>query len=455
MRLGLASVVVVAALAARAEANGRPPSTSSIRFRQGHEATDIVAGMTFGQVTSHDGGATWEWMCEAAVGYGGMYDPDYSYSASGSIFATTPANGIKVARPSTGSCTFAAMPSGITIMSQDELGPDGALYTAAVDVSDSSIAKSTDDGISFPTSTTPGAPGDWWESLIVAPGNANIVFLSGYRDVGANRVLLLFESTNGGASFTPLPGNLANDGASASTNAGLATSAKSAIDFVGTSSDGGTLYARVTFQTANLASDGLYKLNTATDTTWMPVLQLMDSMAIVVRSSGDVAVITKTLGGQVSTNGGTSWTPLVNPPHANCLVENPADHTVWACTQNYTTPGFPGDDFGIMKTSDLSTWTGVLKFQDITKPVTCPTGTVQHDMCEAVVWCGLRPQLGITSTAIDCGATPDGASDAPKPAPPKKTGCCDAGGGGPTGLAGGALIAALLGRRRRRATSRS
>ena len=50
---------------------------------------DILAGMTFGAVVSHDGGATWHWMCEKAVLYGGLFDPDYAYSSSGAVFATT------------------------------------------------------------------------------------------------------------------------------------------------------------------------------------------------------------------------------------------------------------------------------------------------------------------------------------------------------------------------------
>ena len=61
-----------------------------------------------------------------------------------------------------------------------------------------------------------------------------------------------------------------------------------------------------------------------------------------------------------------------------------------------------------MKTTDLATWTGVLKYQDIQAPVACAAGTVQDDQCvERYMdmqspWCCLVPQLGITSTAIDC-----------------------------------------------------
>ena len=37
--------------------------------------------------------------------------------------------------------------------------------------------------------------------------------------------------------------------------------------------------------------------------------------------------------------------------------------------------------FNIMKTTDLTSWTKVLRFQDIAGPVECPAGTRQHDQC--------------------------------------------------------------------------
>src|SRR5262247_2867261 len=98
-KLVLASLIV--APAAPAFANGRAPATSTINFRQGND-DEIAAGMTFGLLVSHDGGANWDYMCEDAVGYGGMYDPDYAYNATGSLAATT-FDGAKIDRDM---CTF-------------------------------------------------------------------------------------------------------------------------------------------------------------------------------------------------------------------------------------------------------------------------------------------------------------------------------------------------------------
>jgi hypothetical protein len=472
----LALVVAVLGATHDAAANGRPPAASTIHFRQGHE-TDIVIGLTFGLVASHDGGATWQWMCEKAVGYGGMYDPDYSYSQSGALFATT-FDGFKVSRDG---CIFAATPPGTTFVSQAELGPDHALYYTAADsmTHDSRIYKSTDDGMTFPQSANPGMDGDWWQTLIVAPSDANRVYLSGYRflnvcnpmsptpfttcsgdtqcmDAGhpngkceGMKQWLLFKSTNGASSFTPLPGNLLFSGNT--TSVGLTTSVDSAIDFVGVDhANANILYARVTMENGTTVGDGLYKIDTSTGTAWTSMLRKADGLFFVARQNGDLVAAAQTLGAFKSTNQGATWTDLVSPPHINCLAENAAGE-VWACTQNYgNPPSLPSDGYGVMKSTDLATWTGVLRFQDIAGPVTCTAGTAQQDMCVgdpiSGVWCGLRQQLGITATPVSC-AVAEGVPDghATKPA-----GCCDSrSGGGAAAGAFGVVVGILLLRRRK------
>src|SRR6185295_15357036 len=125
---------------------------------------------------------------------------------------------------------------------------------------------------------------------------------------------------------------------------GFTTSKNSTLDFVGVSNDGSTLYGRITQEMESKPSDGLYKINTTTGTAWTRVLGVADTIAVVVRpSNGDIVVGSRTQGAQVSSNAGASWTPLTNPPHINCLYEDPGDHSVWACTQNYGSPGVPSD----------------------------------------------------------------------------------------------------------------
>jgi hypothetical protein len=481
VRFGL-GLGLVASWCAIAAANGRPAGTSTINFEQGHP-DHIAAGMTFGLVLSNDGGATWRWMCEKTVGYGGLWDPDYAYSSSGGLFATT-FDGLKVMRDG---CTFAATPPGSTFVSADELAPNGNLFYAAADPADAKIYKSIDDGMTFPTSAAPGQNNDWWDTLVFAPSSSLVAYLSGYRFTkqcagGVNAgmmcvdattcpgstcdpklIFLLFKTTNGGGDFASNP----------LSQTGIATSNNSRIDVVGVDPGApNTVYIHVSLENGN-NGDSIYK-STNGGASWSKILTKSDpfGMAFLVRSDGKLIAATQTSGAFVS-NGGAGctseatcgWTALTAPPHINCLVENPATvattHEVWACTHNYDSPGIPGDGFGIMKTTDLATWTGVLRYQDIAGPVMCGTDTVQYQQCvdsyqaKPSVWCCLEQQLGITSTEIDCsgprdcGVLPDSPSDGGTTMVKPPKGCCESGGG-----AGGTLLAfgtlALLSRRRRR-----
>lgn len=461
-----------------AAANGRPPATSTITFQRGN-AQHIVAGMTFGALLSDDGGATWRWMCEDAIGYGGIYDPDYAYSASGTVFATTFA-GFKAMR---GDCRFgcahppcacsttkatacsydADCPTGeqcsSVFASHIEIGPNGTVYFAAADSVDAKIYRSTDDGASFQSIASPGQNNDWWESLIVAPSDPMRIYLSGYRLAGGNpKTFLLFRSSDGGANFTAM------------STAGLATSNNSAIAIVAVDpANADVIYVHVTFDMGG-AGDSIYKSADA-GATWNKILSKQDpfGMAFLVRSNGDLIAATQTTGTVKSTAGAgcnnpitCAWQDLPSPPHINCLVNNPATvtttHEIWACTHNYDSPGIPGDGYGIMKTTDLVTWQPVLRYSDIAGPVECSPGTPQHDQCaesymgKPSVWCCLEQQLGIAS-AFDCtgarSCDPQGDSGPPVN---KASGCCSASSSGAGFLLLGTGTAALWWRRPRRRT---
>jgi hypothetical protein len=185
----------VLALAAPAVANGRFPAAVTITFRDGHPQ-EAIAGATFGALVSYDGGTTWRWICEQAIGYGGAYDPDYAFSDAGTIFATT-FDGLKANR---NACTFDATPLGQAFVAQVE--PEGTAVLAAMsDPADAKIYASANDGVSFPTSTSPGMNNDFWTSLAHAPSDAQRVYLTGSRIAAAP---LLFTSTTGGGAFSPM-----------------------------------------------------------------------------------------------------------------------------------------------------------------------------------------------------------------------------------------------------------
>jgi hypothetical protein len=400
----LASFALVGMTTAAAT-NGRPAATSSIQFRPGDEQ-DIAAGMTFGLVLSHDGGATWQWMCEKAVHSGGTYDPVFEWSSKSSALFATTFDGFRVMRDG---CSFdaTALASGTppTFMSAQAIGPNGDLFVAASDKGDGKIYKSSDDGKSFLTVATPGQPNDYWVTIAVAPSDSKRVYLTGFRPIADNdKEFLLFKSVDGGQTYTPM------------SSKGFITSMNSTIEIAGISkTDSDLVFARVTAQDGNIA-DAVYRSTDGGDTTWEPILTKGDSLhAFVVRANGDLVAATPTLGAFVSHDNGEHWQDLVNPPHLNCLVENAAGE-LWGCTRNFGSMQVMADGYGIMKTKDLATWTPVMKFQ---------AGTFQKDECETNVWCGLRDQLGITANPTNCRSsmadtTGVGVTPSPK-------GCCHLG----------------------------
>jgi hypothetical protein len=444
-RIALACLVL-AGVPRGVAANGRAPATSSITFRQGHES-DVAVGLTFGLVVSHDAGKTWAWMCEDTVGYSGTYDPHYAYSPSGALFATS-FFGIKIQRDA---CTFDATPAGTTFASAGLLGPDHAYYYTASQAADATttadfkIYKSIDDGVTFnPTATQPTADVSWWQTLAVAPSDGQRLYLTGYKytagPTGTGTVLqpLLFRSENGGTSWIPIPIDTTK----------VTFAAKSVMDIVGIdSTNADHLYARVEVDD-NTLSDSIYR-STDKGVTWQQINHKAAAIkGFVVRANGDLVVGTQGLGAEVSHDDGADWTPLAGPPHITCLTENAA-HEVWACTQNYGFSSLPADDAGVMKTTDLVTWTKVLRYQELTDAVSCAAGTVQQDTCVAKMWCGVCAQLGCQpSPSYACPV----AAEAPITTTPPmgKAGCCDTGSGGATALALALGIGTMLLRPRRR-----
>jgi photosystem II stability/assembly factor-like uncharacterized protein len=422
----------LAALAAPALANGRPPATVDVRPRSG--GTEMVAGTTFGLTVSSNEGGSWQWVCEDAVGYGGTFDPDYEWSpTSGKLFATSFAG----LRTTMDRCAF-ELDTGLAgrYVAAIAFGSDGALYAAANDET-SLIYRSTDDGKTFPRVSQANPPFkkyDSWLSIEVAPSDPARVYLAGIRvAAGKPTEFLLYRSTDAATNFSILP---------------LPTftpTAMSNIELAGVSySNANVLFVRVT----NVAGGGDAIFRSADGgTTWSatPVLAKPDSLrAFVVRRSGKVYAGTPTLGSFESTDG-IAFTAVAGAPHLNCVSER-ADGVLFGCTQNY---GTPNDGAGVMKSTDGVVWSSLMRYQDIAAPQSCAAGTTQKDSCEVEVWCGIREQLGIASTVINCPLiVPDGMPDAGQP-PSSSGGCCETNQTPPSLLLCGLTVVLLAWRKRR------
>lgn len=187
-------------------ANGRFPATVNVHFQPGDPDTVLVPA-TFGLLISHDGGDSFRWVCEVAIGYSSVYDPAYSISAAGHIYATS-FEGLRVSRD--GGCSFESIGEPLTserFTYDVEVGPDGRVWAATAtggQANDVYVASGDDEDF---VSTELLTDATWWMSLATAPTDANRIYVTGYvpQTEDAEPVGLLRRSVNGGESWEVLP----------------------------------------------------------------------------------------------------------------------------------------------------------------------------------------------------------------------------------------------------------
>lgn len=417
---GLVRAVAVVAIGAGllagaglARANGRFPASNSVHFRPA-DADDIYVGTTFGLLVSGDDGAHFHWVCEKAVGYEGSFDPSYRVAIDGTIYAST-YDGLRVSRD--GGCSFTTATESAAA---DDPGRIAGIWVDGVDVGPTEevwvvtaeggrpndVYRSIDRAQTFmPTGLRSNVI--WWKSVLVARGDAQRVYVTGYQvsQTGPEGepippTVHLRRTDDAGAHWETLP-------IDAFTLATSPLVLLSAVDPVRPD----VLYAR-SVRAAPPEGDILYR-SADGGRTWAAVLTTTDGIRDVVIRGSEVLVATRLGGSHRSTDDGLHFSAMTGAPQAACLGDR--DGTLFACGANWDP-----DHFSIGRSADGAAWTKVFRFIDLDGPLACPAGTVQHDTCEVEQWPMVREQFGIP---VDAGV--DGGDQPPGPEP---GGCCDSAG---------------------------
>jgi hypothetical protein len=441
-----ASAALGAALLASpapAHANGRPPVTNGITFRP-NDNQSLYVRSTFGLLISHDNGCSFRWVCEQAIGYGGVYDPKYAVATDGTIFATT-FTGLKVSRD--GGCSFttatAELPPGAPGRIADawvdalDIGPTGEIWAATADgTKPNDIYRSTDGGVTFAPRGMTGSPDwpmIWWKSLAVAPSDAARVYAAGYQIANPSPLAHVFSTTDGGQSWTPSP------------LAGVSLGTTPLVTIAAVDPANPQILYLVSVDGNGPGGDRLYR-STDGAATFTEVLATTQPISnVVVRDATTVVVATAdaTAGGAFqSTDGGATFAAVAGAPRLGCLGKRP-DGSLIGCAANWD-PDFKA----VARSTDAVQWQKVFRFVELAGPLACPAGTPGRDMCDQELWPTLKAQFAATGPTDPACAIPPGDTTEP---PKEPGGCCDAGTGSPLGagvLAG--LLACLLGRRRAR-----
>jgi hypothetical protein len=419
------SLFVVIALAYVADANGRAPATTAVRFRPGDNQA-VYVGTTFGLLVSKDS-CHFYWLCEDDIGYGGAFDPAYAITASGAVLAAT-FQGLRVSRD--GGCSFATVSPNLYVDTV-ALGPNGDVWLGTSDSgSANAVLHSSDDAASFAPVT--GLPGTmWFESIAVAPSSPMRLYVAAFLVPSGSMppTAHLFRSDDGGASWIEL----------ALAGVQLAGSPHLRIGAIDPH-DPDTVFV-ISLGSSAVTGDRVYRSSDAA-VTLTDVLDTPHGIAdLVIRANRDVVVATPFDSSYVSRDGGATFMPLVGAPALACLGER--DGVLFGCGSNYT-----ADPQALTSSSDEASWRRVMRFELISGPLDCPSGTFEQDVCDNQMWRTFSQQLGIVPTDT-CAAGSNASPEMPaRDGQLAHTGCCDAGERPPTAAVVVISIWAL--RRRRR-----
>jgi hypothetical protein len=199
--------------AAPAAANGRFPEANQIVFSPTNPDL-IVLRTTYGILPSHDHGATWQYLCEDAIGVGPttLADPPLGLTQNDSLLAGA-SLGMNVS-PDTG-CNWKCIGGQLRdqVIVDLAVRPDSPGSAVAItgtyfatdsglEETYSQIFETDDDGVTWAPLGAPIDPQLVVETVDVARTDPNRLYVSGVRGYGSERTAWLFVSKDKGMTWT-------------------------------------------------------------------------------------------------------------------------------------------------------------------------------------------------------------------------------------------------------------
>ncbi len=428
--LGLAVVATLAPHQARA--NGRFPAANQLVVAPG-DPSAMTLRTTFGVLVSSDSATTFDWICERAVGYGGVEDPSLGMTSRTTIVAGT-FEGLAVSP--TGGCGWTFAAGGLTkqVIVDVVVRPDApqtvlaltSTYVRPDDAGTSTYAnqifRSTDGGATWDAF---GAPIDDTlvaETVEVSKSDPTRLYVSGVTGAGTSSRGVLLVSKDSGATWVekvvPLDANLRERAPYVS-----------AVD--PTNPD------RVYVRTSAEKTSRLLVTDDAGD-NFREVRSSVPMLGFALSADGSKVFVGGTDGLFVASSTDLTFTQR-SPIQVQCLTI--AGDLLYACSAESS-----GFILGA-STDEGATFTPKLRLNGIRGPLACPAGSTASQC--VVDWPALQEQLGgAPDASVKDAGTDAGASDG------GSQGCsCDLHGIGNAGAYAGAcgLLAAgaLVARRRR------
>lgn len=184
VRAAVLAALAVSALAPAVSANGRFPEASQLVVDPA-DAAHLVLRTTYGLVQSLDAGQSWQWVCEQSIGLPGdsVEDPPIGVTGDGTILAGT-SLGLAVSHDR--ACGFAFAPSDVGTSRIIDLAVERAAPSHAVvmnvvfgQTTQANVYETLDDGKTFAAVGTPVPATALYETIDVAPSDAQRLYASG------------------------------------------------------------------------------------------------------------------------------------------------------------------------------------------------------------------------------------------------------------------------------------
>ncbi len=397
------------AVAPLARANGRFPASNAIFFAP-NQPEVVLLRTTFGALLSRDGGNTWGWICERAVGLVADEDPMLAFTPDGTLVAST-FQGLAVSRD--GACNFGfaagessglvfidltsrpSAPGTILALASSYAGQDDAgavLYT-------SRLFETQDQGRTFAPIGTPLDPTLLGETVDVAPSDATRIYLSAVRNPGASATAVLLTSNDHGVAFDEHP-------------VALTTSEQRAF----IASVDPTRADRVYVRTAG-AHDAPSRLLVSDDAgkTFRTVFTGMGSLTgFAISEDGKRVYVGGPTDGLHAANAADYRWKKTASIEIGCLKLH--DGALWACSTERS-----GFVLGV-STDEGATFEPKLHFCDVRGPLACGEGTSVHVECSlggtasnaTPPWPVQSALLGCRADGADTAAAADGSTNRPE-----------------------------------------
>jgi photosystem II stability/assembly factor-like uncharacterized protein len=209
---------IVLSLTVPAAANGRFPASNQMVFSS-NDNNLVVLRTSYGILPSHDNGSTWGYVCEEAldiVGANATQDPSIGLTANNSLIAGV-ATGLNVSSDVGCNWNCQGGPLAGQPIADIAVRPDAPASAVAItrtyvatdasaqDVTISQVYETTDNGVTWTAIGKAIDPTVTVQTIDVAKGDPNRLYVSGTRGFGSVKTASIFVSTDKGSNWTELP----------------------------------------------------------------------------------------------------------------------------------------------------------------------------------------------------------------------------------------------------------